>query len=54
MCFGMDGMDVFGFAPLSLVTVLENGTIRVSYDLDSIRHLAQVLLGATQAAAKGL
>jgi len=34
-----------------LVTVFENGKILVSYDLDSVRERAQVLLGAPQAAA---
>ena len=34
-----------------LVTVFENGKILVSYDLDSIRERAQVLLGVPQGAA---
>src|SRR5215469_3552399 len=34
-----------------LVTVFENGKILLSYDLDSIRERAQVLLGVPQAAA---
>ena len=33
-----------------LVTVFENGKIVLSYDLDSIRERAQVLLGVPQAA----
>ena len=34
-----------------LVTVFENGKMLVSYDLDSIRERAQVLLGVPQGAA---
>ena len=34
-----------------LVTVFENGKVLISYDLDSIRERAQILLGIPQGAA---